>query len=205
MLDFKLSFNISMVGIGIYLILLGIMYYVIFNKHHKRNKVEFNELISLLTTYYSLSIISTLLFILGVQCFVVAKQSSYDRNEVILYILTGILIISVSLINYIFYIKRNLRDYNSITREHNKQVTLKIGEILEFIIFIIFILAPIWRIPAFIDLFNNKPEMIKEILKAFLLSIAAIILLFNLNPLNIKGKLRLLKEDENLNNNKEIK
>ena len=105
----------------------------------------------------------------------------------------------------LIYIKRNLRDYNSITREHNKQVTLKIGEILEFIIFIIFILAPIWRIPAFIDLFNNKPEMIKEILKAFLLSIAAIILLFNLNPLNIKGKLRLLKEDENLNNNKEIK
>ncbi len=200
MFDFNLSnFNITTIGIGIYLIALGIFYYVIFHKHHKRNKVEFNELISLLTKYYSLSIISTLLIILGLQCFIFAKQSSYDRNEVILYILTGILIISASLINYIFYIKRNLKDYNPVTREHNKKVTLKIGEVLELIIFVIFMLAPIWRIPVFIDLFDNKKEMIKEIVKTFLLSIAAIILLFNLNPLNIKEKLKLSKEDDNFN------
>ncbi len=188
--NFRLSsFNITTIGIGIYLIVLGIMYYFIFHKHHKRNKVEFNELISLLTKYYSLSIISTIIIILGVQCFVFAKQSNYDRNEVILYIFTGILIISATLINYIFYIKRNLRDYNPVTREHNKQVTLKIGEVLELIIFIIFILMPIWRIPVFIDLFDNKKEMIIEILKSFLLSTAAIILIFNLNPLNVKEKL----------------
>lgn len=205
MLDFKLSnFNIATIGIGIYIIILGIMYYIIFHKHHKRNSVEFNELISLLTKYYSLSIISTLLIILGVQCFVFAKQASYDRNEVIIYILTGIFIISVSLINYIFYIKRNLRDYNPVTREHNKEITLKIGEVLEFIIFIIFVLTPILRIPEFIDLFDNKKQMIIEILKSFLLSIAAMILLFNLNPLKIKEKLSLLKKDKNLDDNNKI-
>ena len=117
----NLKFNYITIIFGAYIIILGIIYYLIFHKHHKRNQVDFSELISLLTKYYSLSIISTLLIVFGIYCFSLAHEYSYDRTEVIMYMITGILIISLTIINYIFYIKRNLVDYNQTIREMNKK------------------------------------------------------------------------------------
>jgi len=195
----NLKFNHITIIFGVYIIILGIIYYLIFHKHHKRNQVDFGELISLLTKYYSLSIISTLLIVFGIYCFGLAHEYSYDRTEVIMYMITGILIISLTIINYIFYIKRNLVDYNQTIREMNKKSMLKVGEVLEFIIFTIFVFAPIWRIPAFIELFDDKRKMILEIVKSFLLSIGSIILLINLNPLDVKNGFRRIREEKKRN------
>ena len=197
----NLKFNYITIIFGAYIIILGIIYYLIFHKHHKRNQVDFSELISLLTKYYSLSIISTLLIVFGIYCFSWAHEYSYDRTEVIMYMITGILIISLTIINYIFYIKRNLVDYNQTIREMNKKSMLKVGEVLEFILFTIFVFTPIWRIPTFIELFDDKRKMILEIGKAFLLSIGSIILLINLNPLDVKNGFKKIR-DERKNTNK---
>lgn len=109
-----------------------------------------------------------------------------------MYLLFGITVISISIINYIFYIKGSLIDPNQEEREATKKATLKIGEILEFIIFTIFILMPIWCIPHFISLVPERKELIKELIIIFAISFASIFLMFALNPLNIKEKLKKL-------------
>ena len=202
-MDFEMPFNITnfdmdffTIGVGIFLILIGILYYAIFHKHHKRNEVDFSELISLLTKFYSLTIISIIMIILGIYCIISANSYKEDRSQVVMGIILGIGIISGTIINYIFYIKRNLKDYEPVERELIKKRIIQIGEVLELIFFIIFMLMPIWRIPQFISVFENTKELIKELVRAFGLSISAIILLFSLNPVDIKTKIKAILKSE---------
>ncbi len=123
-------------------------------------------------------------------CIITANEYRENRSEVIGYVLFGIAIISVSVIYYIFYIKGSLIDPNQEERESVKKATLKIGEILEFIIFTIFIFMPIWCIPHFISLVPERKELIKELIIVFAISFASIFLMFTLNPLNLKEKLK---------------
>lgn len=99
---------------------------------------------------------------------------------------------SISIISYIFYIKLALADSNPEVRAATKKATIRIGEILEFIIFTIFILMPIWCIPHFISLVPERKELIKELIIVFLISFASLFLMYSLNPLDIKGKLNKL-------------
>jgi hypothetical protein len=182
----NLNFNFTTIIVGIYLIVLGVIYYLIFHKHHKRNKVELFELVSLVTKFYTLTILSTIIIGFGIYCIINANIYIETRSQVVESLLLGIIIISVTIINYIFYIKRNLQDFNQEVREQNKKTIMKIGEILECICFIICILAPILRLPVFIEVFDNRKKLIFEIIKSFAICIAGIILLFALNPLDIK-------------------
>lgn len=198
MLDFPINFkniniNFFSISIGIYLVVLGIIYYIIFHKHHKRNKIEFSELITLVTKFYSITILSTILIIIGIYVIILADYYKEDRNQVIISLILGIIIISATIINYIFYIKRNLKDLDPEIREKEKKNNIKIGEILELIFFTIFIFTPIWRIPEFMNLTEDKKRLVIEIIKSFLLCIASLFVLFSLNPLDIKGKLHKKK------------
>lgn len=211
-MDFEMPFNITnfdmdffTIGVGIFLILIGILYYAIFHKHHKKNKVDFSELISLLAKFYSLTIISIIMIILGIYCIISVNSYKEDRSQVVMGIILGIGIISGTIINYIFYIKRNLKDYEPVERELVKKRMIQVGEILELIFFIIFMTMPIWRIPKFIDVFENTKQLIIELLRAFGLSIASIILLFSLNPINIKQKIDNFLNKEKKQATKETK
>lgn len=199
--NFKnLDFNIITIVFGIYLIAIGVAYYFIFHKHHKKNKVELDELISLVTKFYTLTMISTITIAIGIACILNANTFKYDRAQVVVGVLLGIAIITITVINYVFYIKRNLKDMDTSEREAIKKATIKIGEILELIFFTIFILMPLWRIPAFIEVIDDKKELIKELVRAFGLCIAALVLLNAINPVDIKGKLKNLftKKDKKL-------
>ena len=199
-LDFKkIDFNIVTLGLGIYLIALGIIYYCIFHKHHKRNKVELDELISLITKFYTLTTFSIIAIIIGIVCIINANQFKDTRSDVITAVFLGIIIITIAIINYVFYIKRNLKDLEQEQREAAKKHIAKVGEILQLIFFIIFILMPIWRIPVFIEVIENKKELIIELVRSFGLSIASIILLNSINPVDIKGKIK------NIFTNKKLK
>ncbi len=198
----NLNFNVMTLILGIYLILIGIAYYLIFHKHHKRNKVELDELVSLVTKFYSLTMLSTIFICIGISCIAATATVKYERTEVILYIILGIAIISVTIINYIFYIKKALKDYNQEIREANKKRTIKIGEILELIFFILFMFMPLWQIPMFMKIEENK-KLVIEVLKTFGISIVSTILLLSLNPVNIKGKISsIFKKNENKENKK---
>lgn len=127
--------------------------------------------------------------VFGGFCIIDAYSYRDERIEVISRVVLGIIIVSVTIINFIFYLKRNLQDMNQEIIEENKKRTMKIGEVLELIFFTIFLFTPIWRIPSFINIFE-KSELIVEIGKSIFLSFLSIILLYNLNPVDIKDKVR---------------
>lgn len=109
-----------------------------------------------------------------------------ERSDVISYVAIAIIIASLSIINYRRYIIASLMDYDMEVREQHNERKLKIGEVLEVICFIICILAPVWRIPGFIEVFEDKAKLILEIVKSFGISIGGLVLMFSLNPMNVK-------------------
>lgn len=181
--------KIVFLSIGVYLIICGIVYYILFNKHHKKNKVELNELVELITKFYSITTVSLIILGCGLYLFINAAIYRYDKEEVVRSILLGIFIISATVINYINYIKRALKDYDEELRAENKKRNIKIGEIIEIFILSILMLMPLIKIPVFMRLKDFKNELYIEIAKSVLISISSLFLLYNLNPLNIKGKI----------------
>lgn len=182
----EINFTVATIAGGAFLILLGVIYYLIFHKHHKKNQVELFELIELVTKFYVRTIILIILLLVSAYFIILAVHFQEDRSDTLSYILLAIIIASISILNYRKYIKDSLQDYVMEVRQENNKRALKIGEILELICFIVCILAPIWRLPGFINVFGDKQKLAIEIVKAFAISIGGIILLFALNPMNIK-------------------
>lgn len=154
-------------------------------------------MVELVTKFYSLTLLSILLLGAGFFLILNAVTYKYDRMEVITSVSLGIFINILVVYNYIVYIRKSLQDLNQEIREEEKRRTIKIGEILELIIFTIMILTPLWRIPYLIDIYENKKEFTIEIIKVCVISIAALFLLYNLNPMNIKEKIKqhFIKKD----------
>lgn len=186
-LDFsKINFTVVTIVGGVFLILLGFIYYLIFHKHHKKNKVELFELVELVTKFYVRTIILVILLLLSIYFIILAVKYQEERNDTLSYMLLAIIIASASILSYKAYIKSSLLDYDIEVRVENNERKLKVGEILEVICFIICILAPVWRIPGFIKVFGDKPKLAIEIIKSFGISIGGLVLLFSLNPMNVK-------------------
>lgn len=196
----NLNFDVITIIFGIYLIAIGVAYYFIFHKHHKKNKVELDELISLVVKFYTLTMLSTVAICLGIFCIIEANTFKYDRALVIACVFVGIVIIAITIINYVFYIKRNLKEMDAEQRAATRKATIKIGEILELIFFVIFITMPLWRIPKFIEVIDNKKDLITELVRSFGLCIAALFLINAINPVDIKGRLKKLftKKDKKI-------
>lgn len=143
-----------------------------------------------MSRFYTRTTVTIIFIIAGIYCIINANEYREDRLDVIGYLVLGIAIISIAIINYIFYIKSSLIDPNPEERENTKKATIKIGEIIEFIIFTIFIFMPVFCIPHFISLATEKNELIKELIIVLLISFSSLFLMFALNPLNIKEKLQ---------------
>lgn len=195
---FEMNPIISIILFGLYVLLLGIIYYFIYKEHHKRNKIEFNELINLIVKFYTTVTVSLIIIFLGIYCIIDANDYKDDRLDVISHVSLGIVIISATIINFIFYLKRSLVDLNLEIREQNKKQTMKIGQVLELIIFVLFIFVPFYRIPYMIEIFYDKKEFFSELIRDILISIASIFLLITLNPCKIKEKVKNIFKKENL-------
>lgn len=176
-------------------------YYFIFHKHHKRNKVEEFELVELFTNYFVTLSMSILIFAVGIYFFKVAYDVLYDRALMIKYIIIAIAIISGVIINFYFYIKRNLKDFNPEARVNYKNRVIRVGEILELVCFSILALMPLWRINNLIILyrFNEREEFLETLFFSFVMTIVSVFLLYNLNPLDIREKIKdkFGKKEEN--------
>lgn len=200
-----IKFDINTWIAGIYMSALLISYWLIFRKHHKRNHVELFELVNLVTKYCVITTISLLLIIFGIDCIFKAHEFIETRSDVIAGVVLGILIISGTILYYIGYIKESLKDYDNEVREVNNKRTIKIGEILILICLIIVILLPVWRIPHYFDIFEDKEELITDLVKSFLLSFAAMFVLYNVNPLDFKSYLSKNFSVEKVDETKDIK
>ena len=65
-INFKdIDVSIFTIFFGLYLAAIGVAYYIIFHKHHKKNKVQIDELFSLITKFYTLTILSNITIILS--------------------------------------------------------------------------------------------------------------------------------------------
>lgn len=192
-MDFKIfnsdiiKFELTTWLVGLYIIILGIAYFLIFRKHHKRNHVEIFELVSLVTKFFVITTISIIIILFGVDCIITSHEYSDVRSDVIAGLTLGIVIISGTIINYIFYLKDALRDYIIAERTENNRRTQRIGEILQLICFIMVICMPLWRIPYFIKVFDDKQELWTDLIRSFVISFVAMFVLYNLNPLDFRG------------------
>ena len=74
-------------------------------------------------------------------------------------------------------------------KKENEKKTSDIAEWIELIIFITMIIAAIFNIIKYIQ-FIDMTEKIKQIIGSILIIIASLILLYNLNPLEIKDKIK---------------
>lgn len=182
--NFSLNFNTATLIFSMYLIFTVILYYIIFHKHHKKNKICLDELISLLSNFFVTTTVSVLFLSVGIYIFIDAFNYLDERIEVISHFIVAILVISIDILNYIYYIKRKLVDVNIVERINIRKNTLKVGEVIQFIVFILIFLVPFFKIPYFVSIKENYSLLITELLKYIGLSIASIIILINLNPLD---------------------
>ena len=191
------STGIIFIVIGVYIALLGISYYLIYHKHHKRNNIKIDELIELVTKYVSITTISIFIIGCGIYMIITLAKNRFDYNtqETISNFIFGILLISVTIYNYIVYLRNSLKDLNQEVKEAKRKYNLKVGEIIELIVFTILILLPIFKIPVFIKMVPSK-ELYIEIAKTVAISVSAIFLLYNLNPIGIKERI-FKKKDKN--------
>lgn len=175
----------------IFFVITTIIYIGIFSKHHKRNKLNYVEISEIFMSYTVLMIISTFILLIAFDLFLTGLEAIEYRRERYANFISSVIMTSIVVWNFIRFLKHNLKDIEISEKETTEKKTLKVGEVLQLIFFIIIMFTPIWRIPEFLKLIENKVELIKQILISFFYSILAIFLLVKLNPLDIKNKLKL--------------
>lgn len=185
--NFTLPINEEL--ILLFLIIIGISYYIFFGKHHKKNEMTFNEIFPLVINYLALSIISFFLLVFGIDTVLTGYVYNEQVSEVIKELIIGCTIISLVILNFVFYVKKHRVDLVQAEREEKEEREAKIGEIVEIIIFSLMIIAPIFNIFNYIH-FLDKVEKYRQIGGSILCIFTAIFLLYNLNPLDIKNKIK---------------
>ena len=180
---------INEVSVVLFLLLCLCSYYFIFKEHHKRNKMKFHEIYPLVINYLILCIISFFVLLFGIDRVLTGYVYNDEISEIIQEFVTGFAIISVVIINFIFYIKKHKVDLIQEEREEQEEKDSKIAEIIELVILVLTFILPIFNIFKYIN-YIDPAEKIRHICGGILFMIISVFLLFSLNPLDIKGKMK---------------
>ena len=188
-MDFSnFTLPINEFSIGLFLISCLCSYYFIFKEHHKRNELKFHEIYPLVINYLILCIISFFVLLFGIDRVITGYVYNDEISELIQEFITGFAIISIVIINFIFYIKRHKVDLVQEEREEQDVKDSKIAEVIELIIFSVMFFLPVFYIFRYIN-FMDKSERIISIVGGILFMIISGFLLFSMNPLDIRGKI----------------
>ena len=182
-------FPVNEISIISFLVISLVSYYFIFKEHHKRNGLKFHEIYPLIISYLILCIISLFALLFGIDRVLTGYVYNDEMREIIKEFITGFAIISVVIINFIFYIKKHKIDFAQEERETQDAKDSKIAEIIEIVIFTIMFILPIFNIFRYIN-YIDKAERIRQICGGILFMFVSAFLLFRLNPLDIKGKIK---------------
>ncbi len=169
--------------------LIGLSYYFIFRGHHKKNKMTFAEIYPLVIEYFAISIISIMLLAVGIGCIARGCINNDEIAEVIKEFAIGIIIISLTILHFIFWVKTHKVDLEVAKREEKEVRTTNIAEWIELIAFILIIIASIFNIVKYAQ-FLDETEKFRQIGTSILCILASFILLYNINPLKIKDKIK---------------
>ena len=190
--------DISGMWLGAYIAFVVVLYCFIFFKHHKRNHIQLFELIPLFTNFFVTISISILVIGFAIWYFIDGFNYMDTRSDVIQHNVFSFVAIVATIVNFIFYLKRRLKDLDNEVRAATNRQNLRWGEILQFIIFVIMMFLPLWRLNDFLQLYEDKPLMYKEIAKTCAVSIASGFLLWQMNPLSFKQVLFHIKPEESV-------
>ena len=188
---FKLPINEGIVML--YIAIIGISYYFIFRKHHKDNLLKFADIYPLFINYSVLCIISTFVLIFGVDVLLTGYMFQEQRSEVVLDLIAGLSIISIVILNFIYYIKKNKAPVNIEMQEEKNKMDAKISEWIELIIFIAMFVYSIFNIIKYSN-FVDELEKQRQVLLYSISAIISIFLLLHFKPLNIKEKFKIYKK-----------
>ena len=180
---------INEISVIVFLVICLISYYFIYKEHHKRNKLKFHEIFPRVITYLILCIISFFVLLYGIDIVFTGYVYNDEIYEIIKEFITGFAIISVVIINFIFQIKKNKADLIQEEREAQDAKDSKIAEIMEIVIFSLMFILPIFNIFRYIN-YIDKAEKIRQIVFGILFMVTSAFLLFTMNPLDIKGKIK---------------
>ena len=107
---------VGSIALLIYMIICIGSYYLIFNKHHKRNNLKDFEILKSFTNYFVTLSMTVVVMFIGIQFFKEASNNLDDRSTEITFLIWAILIITGAICNFIFFIKRNLKDLDPAIR-----------------------------------------------------------------------------------------
>ncbi len=200
---------VGSIALLIYMIICIGSYYLIFNKHHKRNNLKDFEILKSFTNYFVTLSMTVVVMFIGIQFFKEASNNLDDRNTEITFLVWAILIITGAICNFIFFIKRNLKDLDPAIRISYEKRMMKIAEILEIICFGLFIFMPLWlKVPLKIAYADGDKQLFAKYLAASIISpFTSIFLLYQLNPLDIRNRVKkqfgINKDSKNEESNNE--
>ena len=183
---------VGSIALLIYMIICIGSYYLIFNKHHKRNNLKDFEILKSFTNYFVTLSMTVVVMFIGIQFFKEASNNLDDRSTEITFLIWAILIITGSICNFIFFIKRNLKDLDPAIRISYEKRMMKTAEILEIICFGLFIFMPLWlKVPLKIAYADGDKQLFAKYLAASIISpFTSIFLLYQLNPLDIRNRIK---------------
>ena len=183
---------VGSIALLIYMIICIGSYYLIFNKHHKRNNLKDFEILKSFTNYFVTLSITVVVMFIGIQFFKEASNNLDDRSTEITFLIWAILIITGAICNFIFFIKRNLKDLDPAIRISYEKRMMKTAEILEIICFGLFIFMPLWlKVPLKIAYADGDKQLFAKYLEASIISpFTSIFLLYQLNPLDIRNRIK---------------
>lgn len=185
------SITINTIVMIIFILISTLIYVGIFSKHHKRNKLNYVEISEIYISYIVLMMISTFILLVAFDMFLTGLEAIEYRRERYANFFFSVIVTAGVIWNFVRFVKHNLKDFETSDKESSNKKTLKVGEILQLIFFTIIIFTPLWRIPEFLKLIEDKKELLIQIGISFFYSILAIFLLIKLNPIDIKEKLKL--------------
>ena len=183
---------VGSIALLIYMIICIGSYYLIFNKHHKRNNLKDFEILKSFTNYFVTLSMTVVVMFIGIQFFKEASNNLDDRSTEITFLIWAILIITGAICNFIFFIKRNLKDLDPAIRISYEKRMMKTAEILEIICFGLFIFMPLWlKVPLKIAYADGDKQLFAKYLAASIISpFTSIFLLYQLNPLDIRNRIK---------------
>lgn len=173
--------------VGIFI--MGLSYYFIFREHHKRNEMTFSEIYPIVIEYMVTCIMSVIFLAIGVSAIRQGYVNNDEVSEVIKELTTGIIIISLVIIHFVFWVKKHLQDIPKEVREVEAEKTNNIAEWIELIAFIGIIVISIFNIFKYMQ-FIDPSEKYKQIGYSVIYIFSSILVLYKLNPLQIKDKIR---------------
>ena len=200
---------VGSIALLIYMIICIGSYYLIFNKHHKRNNLKDFEILKSFTNYFVTLSMTVVVMFIGIQFFKEASNNLDDRSTEITFLIWAILIITGAICNFIFFIKRNLKDLDPAIRISYEKRMMKTAEILEIICFGLFIFMPLWlKVPLKIAYADGDKQLFAKYLAASIISpFTSIFLLYQLNPLDIRNRIKkqfgMNKDSKNEESNNE--